>query len=667
MTSIDTTTPHLTNPSIYSAQLNMQAAYLISAKAYTEKQVGMLFFMFGMSQFLCMAPFGYLLDYSNDKIKWVSWACMAIAALTIITALTAGPFAENVGLMIILKILQGGISSILPPGFNSITLGIVGSTGFTHQVSRNRMMNHIGTALVVAIGSLIAYFLYPTIGHLFIVSPLAAIGVYYNLRRIKPHHVNADAARGLIVTSPTMTEYEHMDDENEAIWIAKNGSQAEPDDSNDMCDSMGCVGTSQSYVPPDLLREEEEETATSPTGDGFGGIPQSRSADNIYVSTEFINRDSSNYTPNRTGRGIGRGGVAVNPLQREPSNTSTLTPNEAYDYGDQGVSESSKANMPTSKGSYPSFNFGWGGGGIGVVGPKLLSPRRAQSPLAVFMDRALMTFSAVVFFFHLANSSVLPLVMQSLALQDPQAGILLSSLCIVIAQGFMAFFAKLCGDYSPTWGRKNLTLVGLFSLTMRCFLLTFFVSIQDEMASRGESSVFLKSLILSTQLLDSVGAGIFGTLHVLITNDISNGTGRFSLMLGITTGAMCLGGTVSGYIGQALAQDYGYPAAFSALGIMSLIPFFMFLLMMGETLPDFARPKPNERRKRLLALLQRLNNQRKNLAAKFGARRRTDAAKEGLAAQDQSSSQQQEPQPSQNQQHQQNPSTTPGVPVLELV
>jgi len=106
---------------------------------------------------------------------------------------------------------------------------------------------------------------------------------------------------------------------------------------------------------------------------------------------------------------------------------------------------------------------------------------------------------------------------------------------------------------------------------------------------------------------------------------------------------MCLGGTVSGYIGQALAHDYGYPAAFSALGMMSLIPFFIFGIFMGETLPDYARPKPQERRKRLLALLQRLNNERKNLAAKFGRRKK----KESLADQDLSKK--------------------PGVPVLELV
>lgn len=512
-----------------------------------------------MSQFLCMAPSGYFLDYSNNKINWVIWAGCATATLTVITALSAEPFGENMGLMIILKMLQGGITSILPPGFNGITLGIVGSTGFTHQVSRNRMMNHIGTALVVAIGSLIAYYLYPHIGHLFVVSPIAAIGMFYNLRRIKPNQVNKDAARALIVISPTMTEYEQMDDEKDAIWIVSGTKSTETSGIGDLANCGGSSPTK--YMPPDMIMDDDSKTEKcSPTK-----APRS-SADQ--------------------------------PLET---------------FGTVQKNRSTDSNPPSS-GSFSGFKLGWSNSSKPDDGY-----RRAQSPLSAVMDPTLITFSLVVFFFHLANSSVLPLVMQSISLEDPQAGILLSGLCILIAQAFMSFFAKLCGDYSPIWGRKNLMLTGLFSLTIRCFLLTFLASVKDQISDE-KSKNFIKALILSTQLLDSVGAGIFGTLHILVTSDISGGTGRFSLMLGITTAAMCLGGTVSGYVGQALAQDYGYPAAFSALGMMSLVPFFTYAMIMPETLPDYARPKPRQRRKRLLALLQRLNASRKDFTARITRR-----------------------------------------------
>ena len=607
----------------------MQAAFLISAKGFTEKELGVLFFVFGMSQFLCMAPAGYLLDYSNNKIKWVIYAGFTASAITIVTALVASLGGDNMGIMILLKIIQGGATAILPPGFNGITLGIVGSSGFTHQVSRNRMMNHIGTALVVAIGSLIAYFLYPNIGVLFIVSPIAAIGMYYNLVRIKPNHVNRDAARGLIIESPTMTEYEQMDENasvahSGAVWQTMSGEQSELTDENDSggnemfqyqqhIDPLNTVN--ESYLPPDVLSEDLKDPAlmTAPRNSEFRPTDPTISQSKISTQTGHPPPTIDEHRPIDYAHEHSlhsRPGTAI--LSREASQTSK-TSSQGRSYGSQ-----------------PSFNFGWSGqrnrlseaedaAANYALENEEEKPRRARTPFSVLLDPTLATFTLVVFFFHLANSSVLPLVMQSLALQDAQAGILLSGLCILIAQGFMAYFAKLSGDYSPKWGRKNITLVGLASLTLRCFLLTVLLSAQTEVET-DQGRFIIKGLILSTQILDSVGAGIFGTLHILVTNDISGGTGRFSLMLGVTTGAMCLGGTVSGYIGQAIAQDYGYPFAFTSLGILSLVPFFLYVFFMPETLPDYVKPK--SRRKRLAGLLKRLNEHRQAIAKKANPFRR---------------------------------------------
>lgn len=535
--------------------LNMQAAFLISSKSFTEKQVGVLFFVFSLFQFLALAPAGYLMDYSNRKIEWVIWAGCGCSTLTVITALAARDFGENMALMIVLKMLQGCLTAILPPGFNGITLGIVGLSGFTHQVSRNRMMNHTGTALIVAVGSLIAYFLFPNIGQLFIVSPIAAIGLYYNLRRIRRSHINTDAARSLIITSPTMTEYEHMDEAKNLVWRTS-------------CES-----------------------------------PRNEGQEQIYGEDKILDASPTYITPEK---------VEETKKERSETTESTVSSEEL-----QPQEEISQEFPPDSKPNpkildfRPSFNFAWARAPVMASQPR----KRAQSPLTVLMGQNLLVFTAVVFFFHLANSSVLPLVMQSLSLKDPQAGILLSGLCIVIAQAFMTFFAKLCGDYSPIWGRKRLFITGLASLPIRCFLLVRLVSYHDKVADESDARV-IKALILSTQLLDSVGAGIFGTLYVLITNDISIGSGRFSLMLGITTGAMCLGGTISGYLGQAFASDYGYPAAFRMLGIMSLIPLFIFTIFVPETLPDYARPKP-KRRKNVQELLRHLNERRKVLGNPF--------------------------------------------------
>lgn len=213
--------------------INMQSAFLIVSKNYTEKQAGVLFFgkckscrgaaillrvcslppfslliVFGMSQFLFQTPAGYLYDYTESKVLWLSIAAVATTLLTVFTATFAQPYGANLGLMIFVKFLQGAVTSFIPPGLNSITQGIVGATGMTSQVSTNEMMNHLGTAIIVLTASVVGVILYPDLRFLFVVSPIACAGFLFFLNRIQPSDIDHAAARGLAKTdSPPPIEY----------------------------------------------------------------------------------------------------------------------------------------------------------------------------------------------------------------------------------------------------------------------------------------------------------------------------------------------------------------------------------------------------------------------------------------------------------------------------
>jgi MFS family permease len=441
--------------------INMQSAFLIVSKGYSEKQAGILFFVFGMSQFLFQTPAGYLFDYTEQKVLWLSIAAISTTLLTLFTAAFAAPEGGNLTLMILVKFVQGAVTSFIPPGLNSITQGIVGSVGMTQQVAINEIMNHLGTAILVLIGSVVGTILYPDLGFLFIVSLVACVGVVYFLNQIKPTDIDHDAARGL----------------------AKEAS-TEPS------------STDKDYIPP----------------------------------------------------------CGEEPVDESPPDNNSIV--------------------------QPSFRFGYGSVSAAFSGGSL----RADSPLQVLRDPVLLTFILVVFLFHTANGTILPLVMQTLAKGGGRTGILYSGLCIILAQVFMVMSAKICGDYSGKNGRKTLFLIGLFSVPVRCLILTGLIMLRGDDAA----SPFMQFLILSTQILDGVGAGVFGTMYILVTSDISRGSGRFSMTLGVTTAAMSIGGTVSGYLGEALAQDLGYQQAFFILMFMSLVPALIYLLFMPETLPDLA-------------------------------------------------------------------------------
>lgn len=430
----------------------MQSAFLITAKSYTEKQAGIMFFVFGMSQFMFQTPAGYLMDYSDKKTLLLGAACISTTAFTLITAAFAKDYGLNLGLMVLVKFLQGAVTSLIPPGLNSITQGIVGATGMTGQVSKNEMMNHLGTAIIVLSASLIGFYVHPDVATMFVVSPIACAGVIFFLSRILPDDIDHNAARGL-VTNSEKTPAENLE-----------------------------------YVPPKL-------------------------------------EDDS----------------------------------------------SSKEKIQTT----PSFVFGFGTDNTNAAGHSI----KSETPLNMLRDPTLLTFIFICFTFHLANGTVLPLVMQTLAIENGRTGLLMSGMCIIIAQAFMVLSAKICGDYSGIYGRKTIYLVGLFSVPVRCLILFTLLNVKGD----GDSKV-IEYLLLSTQVLDGVGAGVFGTMYILVTSDISGGTGRFSLSLGLTAAAQSIGGTVSGYLGQALAQDYGYKAAFVILGIMSLIPSLSYLFFMPETL-----------------------------------------------------------------------------------
>lgn len=181
----------------------------------------------------------------------------------------------------------------------------------------NEMMNHLGTAIIVLTGSLIAYVNYPSIGYLFVVSPIACVGVIYHLNRINSKDIDHEAARGLTTEA-----------------------------------SVGKKDSNGDYLPP----SSSNSVGTSGT------------AKNLNNKPSFV-------------FGLGRGAPDA-----QPDSTAT----------DLSL--------------------------------------KAETPLQVLRDPTLLVFLAIVFLFHTSNGTVLPLVMQTLAIGSGGSGILMSGLCIIVAQ-----------------------------------------------------------------------------------------------------------------------------------------------------------------------------------------------------------------------------------------
>ncbi|MGH3597223.1 MAG: MFS transporter [Mycobacterium sp.] len=194
---------------------------------------------------------------------------------------------------------------------------------------------------------------------------------------------------------------------------------------------------------------------------------------------------------------------------------------------------------------------------------------RQPSGFAVLLhNRRLMIFALVVFTFHFANAAMLPLVGQELALHNKEVGTALMSACIVAAQVVMVPVAYLVGAKADTWGRKPIFLVGFAVLTVRAFLYPLW-----------DNSYWL----VGVQLLDGVGAGIFGALFPIVVQDVTHGTGRFNVSLGAITTAWGVGASLSNFVAGGIVVAAGYGAAFMSLGVIAGVGLALYLIAMPET------------------------------------------------------------------------------------
>lgn len=186
----------------------------------------------------------------------------------------------------------------------------------------------------------------------------------------------------------------------------------------------------------------------------------------------------------------------------------------------------------------------------------------------IFESRPLLIFTAAITLFHFANAAMLPLVGERLSEGREQTGSLFMAACIIAAQAVMIPMAALVGAKADLWGRKPLLLAGFAVLPIRGLLYTFF----DDPA-----------YLVSIQLLDGVGAGLFGALFFIVIDDLTEGTGHYSLALGASGACWGAGAALSNVVAGALVDTAGFNVAFLFLSGVAVIAFLLLWLGMQES------------------------------------------------------------------------------------
>ncbi|HAP47883.1 MAG TPA: MFS transporter [Afipia sp.] len=196
---------------------------------------------------------------------------------------------------------------------------------------------------------------------------------------------------------------------------------------------------------------------------------------------------------------------------------------------------------------------------------------RASGFRVLLTCRPLLIFAVATVLFHFSNAAMLPLVGQKLALANTALGTTLMSACIVAAQLVMVPVAIVVGKKADVWGRKPIFAVALAVLAFR-----------GAMYPLSDNPAWL----VGVQLLDGIGAGIYGAMFPLVVADLTRGTGHFNVSQGAIATAAGLGGALSTAVAGMIIMAAGYSAAFYFLAAVAGTALVLFYLWMPETLPD---------------------------------------------------------------------------------
>ncbi|MCC6720162.1 MAG: MFS transporter [Acetobacteraceae bacterium] len=159
--------------------------------------------------------------------------------------------------------------------------------------------------------------------------------------------------------------------------------------------------------------------------------------------------------------------------------------------------------------------------------------------LGLLASRRLLVFSVVVMLFHLSNAAQLPLIAGEVTVQAGSYASMVIAACIVLPQLLVAMLAPGVGRWAELYGRRRVMVVTFLAVPLRAALL----------ATAGSPEI-----VVLVQVLDGISAAGFGVLLPLVAADITRGTGRFNLCLGLFGLLAALGATFSTILGGAIAD-----------------------------------------------------------------------------------------------------------------
>ncbi|WP_159993374.1 MFS transporter [Roseomonas sp. 18066] len=198
----------------------------------------------------------------------------------------------------------------------------------------------------------------------------------------------------------------------------------------------------------------------------------------------------------------------------------------------------------------------------------------------LLLQRGVLVFAGCCLLFTLSNAAMLPLASAGMTQEAGERANLFVAGGLVVSQVVVAMISPWIGRLAEQHGRRLLLLAGVAVLPVRGALLAMLSG---------------PPVLLASQALDGLTAGVFAVLVPLIAADLTRGTNRFNLCMGLFGLAVGIGATVSTAAAGLVAAWLGPWIAFAGLGAVGLATFLLVLLAMPETKAGRAMPGDADR------------------------------------------------------------------------
>jgi MFS family permease len=195
-------------------------------------------------------------------------------------------------------------------------------------------------------------------------------------------------------------------------------------------------------------------------------------------------------------------------------------------------------------------------------------PKRDERLRELFSNRGILVFAGCAALFTLSNAAMLPLAGAAVTRRAGDEANLIIAACLMLPQLIVVLISPWIGRVAQSHGRRIVLIIGFAMLPVRGMLL----ALVEEPA-----------MLILVQALDGISAATLNVMLPLLAADLTRGTNRFNLCIGVFGLAVGVGGTISTTLGGAVAAWSSPAAAFVMLGGIGLLCLVLAWLAMPET------------------------------------------------------------------------------------